>query len=158
MVPPYIFFVKKWKFSYGPPLYFFGIIRRFHMVAPFKFFETIEKFIWSPLVIFLKYWKFHTVPSLWMNHVILLYVKCKTIHSFLIFINYNIHVSGQDVTKSQNVRGNHVRNSIFSQKIIRGDHMKFSILSSWDVFYRKISTDGPLIIAKKRRRGGVICR
>ena len=124
------------------------------MVAPFKFFETIEKFIWSPFIIFLKYWKFHTVPSLWMNHVILLYVKCKTIHSFLIFINYNIHVSGQDVTKSQNVRRNHMRTSLFLQKITRGNHMKFSILSSWDFFYRNISTDDPPYFSEKSVEGG----
>ena len=34
--------------------------------------------------------------------------------------------------------------------------MKFSILSSWDVFYRNISTDDPppLFFGKNRRRGG----
>ena len=86
------------------------------MVPPYDFLK---------LITFLeKHEKFHMVPPC---HISIRQVKSSTF--ILIFINYNIHVSSQDVTKSQNVRRNHMRTSLFLQKITRGNHMKIFIFS-----------------------------
>ena len=126
----------------------------------------MKNFIWSPLVI-------------------LQDGKWKTVHSFLIFMNCNIHVSSQNITKIQNSRGNHMRTSIFLQKstrgtiwifrlkkIIRGTISKFPFFeknykgSPYEIFHfiilgrflqKYFYRWPPPYFSKKSVEGGVIC-